>query len=400
MSQQTQKPSIITLLMLVALASVSAAMYTPAIPVIQQFFGISGSAVQLTMTVFLIGYVIGQLVYAPLGKAYGRKKTLFIGLAIAIVGSLLCVFSGPMHSFNMMLIGRITLALGSSAGLCIAFMIIHDVFEGEEARRASIMVTMAFAILPSISVFIGGLLTHYINWESTFIVLVFYMVLVGLISLRLPETGGKDKGYQIRPMTIIRDYVAVSKNVVFVLYSGLWGLTTAAVYIFATSAPSVAVDGFGLTPADFGTLNLAVSASLLVGIFVNLKLSHYLSARQSIFYGSLIALAATLFMSACYITHTHVAWEFFTGICVMYFGFAMVLPNAAALGGAASIDKASGSAMMTFINMLVAVVLQWIVSLFSSQLYLAVVVAFFSLAIGLFVIQGLVLFAERSHPKA
>ena len=74
------------LLSYISIASVSAAIVTPALPLIQQQFSLSVGAVEWMVSSFLIGYVIGQLIYGPLANRYGRLKALRIGLFINLLG--------------------------------------------------------------------------------------------------------------------------------------------------------------------------------------------------------------------------------------------------------------------------------------------------------------------------
>lgn len=68
------KLSFVTLLLLISFASVNAVLFTPALPSITAFFGITEHAAQQTITSFLVGYAIGQLIYGPTANRYGRKK--------------------------------------------------------------------------------------------------------------------------------------------------------------------------------------------------------------------------------------------------------------------------------------------------------------------------------------
>lgn len=388
-SARTSKPSVLTLLLLVALASVSAVMYTPAIPSIRQFFGVSTTSVQFTVTIFLIGYMLGQLIYGPLAKAYGRKKTLYIGISIAIMGSLVCALSEPFDSFSMFLVGRLVQSLGASAGLCVAFILLNEAFEGEEARRVSILVTMAFAILPSVSIFLGGFIMHYLNWESIFYILAAYMFLVGLIASRLPETGIHDSRYKIRVSVMAKDYLAVLKSLPFVIFAVSWGLCTAIVYIFSATSPDISMGHLGMNPVSYGTANLVVSAALLLGILLNLFLSKYLSGIQSVFLGAVISIFAALYLAFVYLYLAPSLYDFFGTVCVLYMGLALVFPNASSLSMNGVEDKASGAAMMSFLNMATAVILQWVVSLFRADLFLSVVITFLTVSVVLLLMLGI-----------
>ena len=87
-----------------------------ALPDIERFFTISDSAAEHTITWFLIGYALGQLLYGPLANRFGRKKGLFAGISLQIISSFLCVASGLIHIYWLLIIGRLFLALGSGVG--------------------------------------------------------------------------------------------------------------------------------------------------------------------------------------------------------------------------------------------------------------------------------------------
>lgn len=83
------------LLSYICIASISAAIITPALPHIQNFFHLSNGAVEWVISIFLLGYVIGQLIYGPIANRYGRIKALRIGLTFNITGILICMHQLP-----------------------------------------------------------------------------------------------------------------------------------------------------------------------------------------------------------------------------------------------------------------------------------------------------------------
>src|SRR5262245_16122030 len=121
-----KEPHIFILIIISSFASMGAIIFAPALPAIAQYFHISQGHSQLTITLFLLGYSIGQLIYGPLANRFGRKPAFYIGIAIATVGSLISIASEPLHSFNALILGRLLEALGSSAGLVISFTVIND----------------------------------------------------------------------------------------------------------------------------------------------------------------------------------------------------------------------------------------------------------------------------------
>src|SRR5579864_6635516 len=93
MQTKSQLP-FFTLLLLISFASVNAVLFTPALPNITHFFGISEDIAQQTITWFLIGYAVGQLIYGPIANRFGRKHALYTGIGIQIISSLFCVVAG------------------------------------------------------------------------------------------------------------------------------------------------------------------------------------------------------------------------------------------------------------------------------------------------------------------
>src|SRR5476651_1390808 len=103
--QSHRQLSFITLLLMISFASVNAVLFTPALPNIAHFFNISNTQAQHTITWFLIGYALGQLLYGPLANRYGRKPALYIGISIQILSSLLCVYSGYLDQYWLLVLG-------------------------------------------------------------------------------------------------------------------------------------------------------------------------------------------------------------------------------------------------------------------------------------------------------
>src|SRR5436190_17052493 len=101
--------SFFTLLLLISFASVNAVLFTPALPAIANFFAISDSTAQLTITWFLVGYAIGQLIYGPIANRYGRKPALYVGISLQIFSSLLCVLAGKLHLYSLLVTARFLL---------------------------------------------------------------------------------------------------------------------------------------------------------------------------------------------------------------------------------------------------------------------------------------------------
>src|SRR5215471_11711867 len=88
-----KEPHIVSLMLLSAFAGMGAILMTPALPQIAKYFNISTGTSQLTVTSFLLGYALGQLIYGPIANKFGRKPAFFLGIAIATLGSIFSILS-------------------------------------------------------------------------------------------------------------------------------------------------------------------------------------------------------------------------------------------------------------------------------------------------------------------
>jgi DHA1 family bicyclomycin/chloramphenicol resistance-like MFS transporter len=101
-----KSPPFVTLLLLISFGAVSAVLFTPALPQIKNYFGISQVLAELTVSLFLAGYAIGQLPYGAISNRFGRKPALFFAIALTIVGTILCIFSANLNCFPLLFISH------------------------------------------------------------------------------------------------------------------------------------------------------------------------------------------------------------------------------------------------------------------------------------------------------
>ena len=85
------------LLLALALLSASAPLaidfYLPSFPQIGTDLGAAASNVQLTLTAFLIGLALGQIVWGPISDRFGRLKPLLIGSVVAAAAGVLAALA-------------------------------------------------------------------------------------------------------------------------------------------------------------------------------------------------------------------------------------------------------------------------------------------------------------------
>jgi DHA1 family bicyclomycin/chloramphenicol resistance-like MFS transporter len=172
---------------IMALNPLAMDMMLPALPNIGASFGINdGNYLQSVLSVFLLGFGVGQFVMGPLSDRFGRRPVLLGGMVLYGLASLLALFT---RSFEMLLVARALQGLGTAATRVIATSIVRDCYAGRRMASVMSLVMMIFVAVPIVAPSFGQAVMVGGQWRGIFVVLMAYGLLALLWSaLRLPET--------------------------------------------------------------------------------------------------------------------------------------------------------------------------------------------------------------------
>lgn len=366
---QTRLP-FFTLLLLISFASVNAVLFTPALPNIARFFGIGADTAQHTITWFLIGYALGQLLYGPFANRFGRKPALYAGISLQIASSLLCVLAGVIHEYSLLVLARFMLALGSGVGLKMTFTLVNECYEPKIASQKTSYLMLAFAITPGLGVALGGILNTYYGWTSCFYAGAIYGLALLFLVARLPETQTTLNLNALEIKHLIHGYRSQFTNPQLMTGGLLMGASTCFVYVFAAIAPFIAINIYGLTSYEYGFANILPSIGLMLGALVSARLAKVYSLDAIIQAGILIASLGTTLMFAAMYMQLPILFSLFLPMIIIYFGLCFIIANASTLAMNHVSDKAHGSAVMNFINMGLATLVVLGVGLFPMKILL------------------------------
>src|SRR3954469_8516067 len=110
---------------LMGFASISTDLYLPAMPAMGQALGADAGTVELTVSGYLIGFSLGQLLWGPIGDRFGRRGPVAIGLVLFVIGSAGCALAASVGA----LIGwRVDQAVGACAGVVLARAMVRDLY--------------------------------------------------------------------------------------------------------------------------------------------------------------------------------------------------------------------------------------------------------------------------------
>lgn len=278
---------------LIGIIALSIDMNLPTMSELQRIFSADVSSVQLILSLFLIGFAIGQIICGPASDRLGRKPVLIVGLIVFTLAGIICAVS---YSLPMLVIGRFIQGFGASVGPIIARAIIRDIFNSEEASSVLSQITQVMIIAPIIAPTIGGVLLTIFGWHSIFVVLGTCGAILLLISWqKLPETLPKES---IEPQTN-----SIRKNFGIVLShrQSLRHILTAAfsyagMFAYISGSPFVFMDVFGISEEHFGFYFAITALAVMIGASINRFLIKRISSLNLLRYGVYLLLAAGILL--------------------------------------------------------------------------------------------------------
>lgn len=373
MSELLKFPRLFILQLLASFATVCAILFTPALPEISNTFQLSPEQGQWPITIYLLGFSLGPLLYGHLSNRIGRKKALFFGLTLAFLGSL---FSFIAFAFWFFCLGRFIQALGAVAGLKIVFTMVADLHEGKSAAKVLSILLLGFSIAPGLSLAIGGWLTDAFGWKSCFGFLTFYSAFLFFLSFNLPETAKELDSRPFKLSHIVHGYVHQFSHIPLLLYALLMGLSVAMNYIFATEAPYIGINIMGLSPAKYGLFGLLLSMGMLLGLLISNRIAGKVNSQVEILSGVLACLLGAFLMGIFFINQWFVGWSLFLPQAFVQMGVGLIWVFAPAKSLSGIPDKSNASAVTQFISMSCATALTLLVGVFLPKGLLTIPVVF------------------------
>ncbi|QJU57377.1 multidrug effflux MFS transporter [Sphingomonas sp. AP4-R1] len=170
---------------LMGFASISTDLYLPAMPAMARTLGADTGQVEWTVSGYLIGFSLGQLLWGPIGDRFGRRLPVAIGLVLFVIGSTGCAASGGIGA---MIAWRIVQATGACASVVLARAMVRDLYSGDQAARMLSTLIMVMAVAPLLGPVVGGEILAVAGWRAIFWALVGFGILTLGALMTLPET--------------------------------------------------------------------------------------------------------------------------------------------------------------------------------------------------------------------
>jgi DHA1 family bicyclomycin/chloramphenicol resistance-like MFS transporter len=315
------------LAMLTALGPLSMDMYLPSLPDITHVLAAPTARTQLTVSSYLIGFAVGQVVYGPLSDRYGRRPVVLAAVALYLASTLACAAA---RSVDPLIAARFFQGVGGSGAIVLARAIVRDLYSGVRAARELSLMGSISAFAPIVAPMIGGILQTAFGWRASFICMSIGAVVTVLVAARLlPETMRRRPGDSVSLLSMLGGYGTVVRNRAFLVYLGVLTISYAGLFAWVSGASVVLQSVYGLSPVTFGFTFALGAGGFMTGAMIATRLVMRLGLDRTIWVGVTVLAVGGMALAAAVATSIPGIW-LVAAMAVYLAGLGLAMPQAMA----------------------------------------------------------------------
>lgn len=235
--------------------------YLPALPSMINVFSATTTQIQLTITCFLIGLALGQLIMGPLSDKFGRKPILIVSLAMFIVATIGCLCVDTIQAFICF---RLIQGIAGSGGVVVSRSIVADLFRGEELTKFFALLGAIHGLAPIIAPILGGVMLQVSDWRGIFIILLFVGIMLFIVNLFFKESllaQSRKKGPLLQNLA----YFHILKNRSFMYCVFTQSFAMGVLFSFISSSSFIFQKHFALSELTYSLLFAGVAIGTMIG---------------------------------------------------------------------------------------------------------------------------------------
>ncbi|MBC2879229.1 MULTISPECIES: multidrug effflux MFS transporter [Streptomyces] len=315
---------------LTAVAPLATDMYVPGFPTMGSALHTGSSAIQLTMTAFLVGLVVGQLLLGPLSDSLGRRRPLLAGATAFVVFSLLCAVAPNVY---LLVAARFLQGVAGAVGMVLARAVITDRFAGPDIPRYFAVLSQILGVAPVAAPVLGGAILAVSTWRAVFGVLALIGVLLLLgVLIKVPESLPPERRHSGGLSGTFRAMGRLMGNRPFMGYVLVLGTASAALFAYISGSSFVFEHVHGVSAGTYSLIFALNAVGMLLAGTVFARLARRVRLNTLLAAGVATAAAGAL----AQVITTLAIGESFAGtwitLCVVLCGIGMIFPAAMSLG--------------------------------------------------------------------
>lgn len=280
---------------LMGFASISTDLYLPAMPAMGAALAADTGRIELTVSGFLIGFSLGQLLWGPVSDRYGRRLPVAIGLVLFVIGSAGCALAGSVEA---MIGWRIVQALGACAGVVLGRAMVRDLYDGARAAQMLSTLMTVMAIAPLLGPMVGGQILAIAGWRAIF----WILVAVGLATLAalfmLPETLPSARRNHEPLARAFIHYGELISNRRLLGYAGAGGFFYGGIYAYIAGTPFAYITYHHVPASLYGLLFGVGILGIMASNMLNAQLVTRFGTDRLLTFGTGLAAVAAIVLAA------------------------------------------------------------------------------------------------------
>ncbi|MEY4138264.1 MAG: hypothetical protein RLZZ371_446 [Pseudomonadota bacterium] len=298
--KHARKPPIWLVALIAISGTIGMHMFLPALPYAARDLATGSGQMQMTISVYIVGLAIGQLIYGPLSDALGRRPVLMAGLALYVLASIAAALA---PNVTVLLCVRVLQSLGGCAGVAIARAILRDTNTAEGTARSMGMLAMLMTFSPVLAPMVGGGVTAAFGWRGNFMALgLLGAITLGLVFIRLEETARPSGRFEMA--AALRDYRELLCTRHYVSFAVGGGFLTTSMFAFLTAAPFILTQELKQSVQLAGIYSGLVLVGAAIGNGVGSFLSRRVRSERLLRGGLMLSLLASAVFLVLVLTHS------------------------------------------------------------------------------------------------
>jgi DHA1 family bicyclomycin/chloramphenicol resistance-like MFS transporter len=280
-------------------------MYLPAMPTLAEHLNTPITMVQNSLSVYLLGYALGLILFGPMADKYPRRVLVILGISGFCLASILLTIVTNIEQF---LTVRFFQAFISSAATVVVPGAVREYY-GKDTAKGLSYVSMIMMLAPMIAPSIGSILLLAHSWQLIFYFLTAYSLLVLILVMkylpnRLAEPTLKDQikasSTESKPniaktkLSFIQRYKTVLSNRQARLDIISSMMIALAFFSYITAIPFVYLTVFSVSEYSFSILFALNVLALMAAHFTNTRLVIRKGSRLMLRFGLSIAFVSAI----------------------------------------------------------------------------------------------------------
>jgi DHA1 family bicyclomycin/chloramphenicol resistance-like MFS transporter len=281
---------------LIAVAPLAMDIYLASMPSMTRSLSATPEQVQLTLSLYMYGWGLSQILVGPLTDRFGRRPVLIAGLALFVAASVACAAS---RNIETLIAARVAQAIGMATVAVVPRAVVRDLYTGAHAAKVLSLMGIVLGIAPIVAPIIGSHLHVWFGWQASFIFVAAYgAIALAVVAVAFPETIRARNARATAPGVMLANYGTLLRSRTYIGYALVAAFGSCGLFAFLAGSAFVFVSVIGTGEQGFGFLFGAVMLGNITGATIGSRLVTRLGIDRMIGYSTWLMLFAGVALAA------------------------------------------------------------------------------------------------------